>query len=271
MRLYKQLLTNNNCHKAGKSLVVKGVMWHSTGANNPNLRRYVQPDDGILGLNSNSNHWNTSLPGGRQVCVHAFIGLDKNGEVATYQTLPWDMKGWHAGGTANDTHIGFEICEDALVDAEYFNKVYKEACELTAYLCKMYSLDPMADGVVICHSEGYTRGIASNHSDVMHWFKKYGKTMDDVRKDVAAKLSGEAVSPEPTGTPDKEDVKMPKCPYLVRVSIDDLCIRNGPGVTYTWTGKYTGKGVFTITEVAGNWGRLKSGAGWISLAYCTEV
>lgn len=70
---------------------------------------------------------------------------------------------------------------------------------------------------------------------------------------------------------EKKEESIKQCPYLVRVPIDDLCIRTGPGVTYIWTGRYTGKGVFTIVEVAGNWGRLKSGAGWISLAYCTEV
>lgn len=159
-------------------------MWHSTGANNPNLRRYVQPDDGILGKNNNGNHWNQLRPDGRQVCVHAFIGLDKNGDVATYQTLPWNTRGWHAGGDANNTHIGFEICESELADAEYFSKVYREGCELTAYLCEQYSLDPLADGVVICHSEGARRGIASNHADVMHWFRIHNKTMDDVRRDV---------------------------------------------------------------------------------------
>lgn len=190
MRLFKQLLTENECYKEGKKLKPTGVMWHSTGANNQTLKRYVQPDDGILGSNKNGNHWNKLRPDGRRVCVHAFIGLDKNGNVATYQTLPWDMRGWHAGGAANDTHIGFEICEDNLTNADYFNKVYKEGCELTAHLCELYNLDPMADGVIICHSEGYTRGIASNHGDVMHWFSKFGKTMNDVRKDVKAIMNG---------------------------------------------------------------------------------
>ena len=60
-----------------------------------------------------------------------------------------------------------------------------EAAELTAYLCKLYDLDPEADGVVICHSEGHTRGIASNHGDVMHWFPRHGKNMDDFRAEVA--------------------------------------------------------------------------------------
>lgn len=185
MRVLRQILTQNNCYKAGKYITPKGIMWHSTGANNPKLSRYVQPDDGVLGDNPNNNDWNQPTPDGRQVCVHAFIGKDKNGAVATYQTLPWNMRGWHAGGDANNTHIGFEICEDDLTSVDYFKAVYKEACELTAYLCEMYNLDPMADGVVICHSEGAKRGIASNHADVMHWLPKFGMSMDTVRRDVA--------------------------------------------------------------------------------------
>ena len=200
MRLFKQLLTNNNCYKVGAYITVKGVMWHSTAANNPNLCRYVQPDDGTLGKNKYGNDWNIAKPDGQSKCVHAFIGKDKNGAVATYQTLPWDMRGWHAGGKANDSYIGFEICEDSLVDKGYFNKVYKEACELTAYLCKMYNLDPMKDGVVICHSEGHTRGIASNHADVMHWFKKHGKTMDDVRRDVKALMNSSSATTNTSAT-----------------------------------------------------------------------
>lgn len=184
MDLRKLLLTKNNCYKAGESMTPTGVMWHSTGANNPDLRRYVNPDDGKLGVNIYNNHWNTAKPGGRNVCVHAFIGKDKNGNIATYQTLPFDMRGWHAGGSANDSYIGFEICEDSLTDKTYFDKVYKEAVEFTAYLCELHNFDPMGKNVIICHADGYKLGIASNHGDIYHWFKKYGKTMDDVRKDV---------------------------------------------------------------------------------------
>lgn len=194
MNLHKQLLVNNDCYKARNRLNVKGIMVHSTGANNPNLRRYVAPNDGELGVNSNGNHWNTPQPEGKSVCVHAFIGKLANGNIATYQTLPWDIQGWHCGGSANTTHIGFEICEDGLTDSTYFNKVYREAVELTAYLCKMYNLNPLADGVVICHSEGATRGIASNHGDVMHWFPKHGKSMDSFRKDVALQLKNGTVT-----------------------------------------------------------------------------
>lgn len=190
MNLNVCMLTNNACYKAGRKITPKGVMVHSTGANNPNLKRYVGPDDGKLGYNQYGNHWNQDKPDEREVCTHAFIGKLADGSVATYQTLPWDTRGWHCGsgsnGSANDTHISFEICEDNLTNSEYFSQVYQEAVELCAYLCDMYGFDPMADGVVICHSEGAARGIASNHSDVMHWFPKFGKSMDTFRADVKA-------------------------------------------------------------------------------------
>ena len=59
-------------------------------------------------------------------------------------------------------------------------------------------------------------------------------------------------------------------PFLVRVSIPDLNIRLGPGLNYARVG-VTGKGVFTIVEQTGNWGKLKSGAGWICLDYASRI
>lgn len=186
----KQLfLTNNNCYIAGQYITPKGIMVHSTGANNPYLKRYLAPNDGLIGNNQYGNHWNQAQPDGQQKCVHAFIGKLADGTIATYQTLPWNMRGWHAGGSANNTHIGFEICEDGLNDSGYFNKVYQEAVELAAYLCNLYNLNPLADGVIIGHYEGYQRGIASNHGDPGHWFSRFGKSMNTFRTDVYNKLN----------------------------------------------------------------------------------
>lgn len=179
MHLRTLIFTENACYKAGKKITPRGIMVHSTGANNPWLKRYVGPDDGLLGKNTCNNHWNQ--PMSRNVCVHGFIGKLADGSIATYQTLPWDHRGWHAGGEANNSHISFEICEDGLKDAAYFNKVYTEAVELCAHLCKMYSL---TEKDIIDHSNGHDLGIASNHGDVMHWFPRHGKTMDTFRADV---------------------------------------------------------------------------------------
>ena len=65
--------------------------------------------------------------------------------------------------------------------------------------------------------------------------------------------------------------------FLVKVNIPNLNIRKGPGSNFNRTGRFTGIGVFTIVEVQNGvgsnsgWGKLKSGAGWISLDYTTKA
>ncbi len=171
-----------------------------------------------MGRNRHNNHWNQDRPDGRLVCVHAFIGRLADGSIATYQTLPWNHRGWHCGrcvrGSGNDTHISFEISEDNLTDAAYFNAVYKEAAELCAFLCKEYTLDPMADGIIIGHYEGHRRGIASNHADPGHWFLRHGKSMDTFRAEVKWLLtSGETPKPPAPAPAPTESKKL----YRVQV------------------------------------------------------
>ena len=210
MQIHQQFATRNDCYTRNQAELAKapanrdsryaqyyrgprGIMVHSTGANNPNLRRYVQPDDGILGYNANQNDWNRP---GLEVCVHAFLGLTQAGEVAAYQILPWEYRAWHCGGDANNTHLSFEICEDNLRDRAYWEKTYRLARELTAELCRKFGLDPLAPGVLVDHAEGAALGIASNHADVDHWWSRYGVTMDDFRADVARLLEQEDAAQE---------------------------------------------------------------------------
>ena len=211
--------TNSTCYKGTRTMTVKGILWHSTGANNPNLKRYVQPSDNakdktkmleLLGKNTNKNDWNHIY---REAGLNAWIGKLADGTVATVQTMPWNYRPWGCGsgskGSCNNGWIQFEICEDGLSDKNYFNKVYKEACELTAYLCDMYDLNPNGKTtlggvkvpVILCHQDSYKLGLGGNHSDVYHWFKKHGKTMDDVRKDVASLMKGGSVSTSTASKP----------------------------------------------------------------------
>ncbi len=231
MNLRKLILINNACYKAGRTIKPKGIMMHSTGANNPYLKRYVGPDDGLLGKNESGNHWNQDKPDGRQVCVHGFIGKLADGSIATYQTLPLNHRGWHGGsgskGSVNDTHIGFEICEDGLTDATYFNAVYKEATELCAYICKEYKLDPMADGVIIGHYEGHKRGVASNHADPGHWFPKHSKSMDTFRVEVKRLLTETEPSkpPSPVQSEAKNLYRVQVGAYSVKANADAMLKR----------------------------------------------
>lgn len=194
MEINQCMFTQNPRYKENRKMIPKGIMVHSTGANNPNLKRYVQPDDGLLGKNTGNNDWNRET---QPLCVHAFIGKDKYGDVRIYQVLPWNIRTYHCGsgpnGSGNSTHISFEICEDDLKNAEYFEKIYNAAVYLCAYLCKLYELPASS---VICHSEGYELGIASGHADVMHWFPRFGKNMDMFRRDVAEMMEEEEMTQE---------------------------------------------------------------------------
>lgn len=203
--------TQSTCYKGTRKMDVLGVLWHSTGANNPNLKRYVQPSDTkpaadtyskakwleVLGTNTNKNDWNHI---NREAGLNCWIGKLADGTVTTVQTMPWDYRPWGCGsgskGSCNSGWIQFEICEDGLTDKTYFNKVYQEACEITAYLCKMYNIDPngtvTVNGVkvptILCHQDSYKLGMGGNHGDIYHWFPKHGKNMETARADVAAIL-----------------------------------------------------------------------------------
>lgn len=213
MNLHKLIFTENDCYKSNvaknSNVAPQGLFLHSTGANNPWVKRYVGPDDGYCGKNTYNNHWNQKMS--RQICTHGFIGKAANGEVCSYQTLPWNFFGWHSGsgkkGNANYMgYLGFEICEDGLTDKNYFNAVYKEAVELFAYLAVEFNIKPKKP-YIICHCEGHALGIASNHGDVMHWFKKHNKTMDDFRADVAAQMKKLKGEEDKKKEPKKEEVK----------------------------------------------------------------
>ena len=200
------MMTQSTCYKDTTPMKVKGVLWHSTGANNPNLKRYVQPDDNaankeelldLIGVNIYKNDMNHIY---RTMGMNCWIGKLNDGTVATIQTMPWDWRPWGCGsgpkGSCNDGWIQFEICEDALTSRQYFEDIYEEACQITAYLCDMFDIDPFGivdhNGIevptILCHKDSNDLGLGGNHGDIYHWFPKFGKTMEDVRKDVAKLL-----------------------------------------------------------------------------------
>lgn len=59
--------------------------------------------------------------------------------------------------------------------------------------------------------------------------------------------------------------------YTVRVTVDALNIRAGAGTNYKTTGCIRDRGVYTIVERRNNWGKLKSGLGWICLDYTKKA
>ena len=201
MKLVESILIKNPCYTAGRKIAVQGLMLHSVGCAQQKASVFI-------------NSWNKASF--NSACVHGFI--DGN-DGTVYQTLPWDRRGWHCGGAANNTHIGVEMCEPACIKytggatftcsdkaaaKAVAKRTYEAAVELFAMLCKKYGLDPLKDGVVISHREGHSRGIASNHGDPEHLWSQLGMgyTMDGFRVDVKKAMDGvaDAASPVPAVT-----------------------------------------------------------------------
>lgn len=169
------------------TLTPKGIMVHSTATPG-------------VGAQEFRDRFNRSGVG---ASVHFFLDDKK-----IIQCLPTNKKAGHCGtGTSgksgNSTHISFEICEPSGIKygggstivsynppKGYFQAVWDKAVWLCAKLCKDYGFDPLDDDVLLCHSEGYRKGIATNHGDVEHWFKKENRTMDGFRLAVYAAMHG---------------------------------------------------------------------------------
>lgn len=353
LNIIKAYAAKNLCYIAAQKMVPQGIVVHSTGANNPYLKRYVDASNEV-GVNQYGNHWNTDKPDGRKVCVHAFIGYDKDENIRVAEILPLDICCWGVGkgskGSYNydPAYIQFEICEDNLTDKTYYEKAFTVAAQYCAELCKKYSISV---DKIVGHCEAYRLGYGSNHSDPEHWMKKFGETMDDLRYRVSEILKSNEVKKE-----NKEDTtientsiekgdlvkiaddaiyfnggSVPKwvknqnwyvkekpngdrvvidkneggtnsicspinkkyltivkkssenlgsnntqVPYLTKVTVECLNIRNVPSIDGVVVGCITDRGVYTIVQEAidksgKKWGRLKSGIGWICLDYVKNL
>lgn len=119
-----------------------------------------------------------------------------------------------------------------------------------------------------------------NKTDIQDWnddaeLKKLGEAYAKATAEFLSLPEKKNTSGDSTSTEVKDTADSPE--YVVKIDINNLNIRKGPGKNYDKTGLYTGIGVFTIVEVKNGegsnsgWGRLKSGAGWISLDFAKRV
>ena len=205
MKLIESFLEKNPCYAANLSNADDryttfqqrgplGLVLHSVGCAQPSAEVFVKK-------------WNSTSYD--RACVHAFIDANTG---TVYQCMPWNFRAWHVGGSANNTHIGVEMCEPSAIkyttgakftitDKEKAFKqcetAYKAAVELFAMLCNKYKLDPLKDGVILSHNECGKRGIGSGHVDPEHLWNGLGigYTMDGFRNDVKKAMSGASVIP----------------------------------------------------------------------------
>lgn len=208
MKLIESFITRNPCYGANMANAdyryttfqrrgPLGLVLHSVGCAQPSAEVFVKK-------------WNSTSYD--RACVHAFIDANTG---TVYQCMPWNFRAWHVGGSANNTHIGVEMCEPSAIkyttgakftikDKEKAFKqcetAYKAAVELFAMLCNKYKLDPLKDGVILSHNECGKRGIGSGHVDPEHLWRGLGigYTMDGFRNDVKKAMRGAGVTPNTT-------------------------------------------------------------------------
>lgn len=171
------IMTQNDCYKANKRRKPTGIQVHSVGCKGTTRERW--------------RVWNVK---GLKKCANAFVDLN-----GIMQTLDWDVRPWLSGsgnkGNANDTCVGFEICEPATSKDTPEAAAYLFGCVkyLCTELCRDYNINPAN---IKCHCELHREGRASNHADVNHWWGKKGTsweqyTMTRLRKEVADALGVE--------------------------------------------------------------------------------
>lgn len=207
-------MTNSSCYKKTNAMNVKGILWHSTNTNNPYLNDYVQPSSNdinynllinLLGKNTHGTDWNHTPV---QAGTNAWIGKTKDNFVISVQTMPWTYKSWSCGfginGSCNNGWIQIEICEDNLRNKKYFNEIYLEACELTAYLCQLYQINPVGTityntikvPTIICQKDSFDLGLGLEQNSLFNWLSSFNKSMDTVRSDVKRLLAGLNIAKE---------------------------------------------------------------------------
>lgn len=260
MEIKKMLCTESDCYKANKTIKVKGGMLHSVGC--------PQPDAKVF-----QKIWNK--PDAR-ACVHAVVGKDG----VVIQCLPFNMRGWHGGGTSNDYLVSLEMTEPATIKytrgsswielgdgsntKAHVLATYKHAVEFFAKMAKDFGFNPLDSNCLMSHSEGHKKGVASNHGDVEHIWKKFGLTMDKFRKDVKNAMVGCEVnfggSVSETDTSSQEVKPLNGTLTVIYKGDDGLNVRTSPSFgnnikEVVYNGTYTVIGISKDEK----WYKLKSG------------
>lgn len=201
-------------------------------------------------------------------------GIDKDGRVGLY--VEEKNRSWCTSSNANDQRaVTIECASDTKEPYTMNSKVYKTLVKLCVDICKRngkkkllwlgdktktLNYSPKSDEMVITVHRWF-----ANKSCPGNWlYSRLGKLATEVTRQLG-------------GSEKTDGDKKKETSFLVKVSIDDLNIRKGPGTNYARTGRYTGKGTFTIVETKSGqgskagWGKLKSGIGWVSLDYAKRI
>lgn len=213
---------------------------------------------------------NIFAPTARQASSN--YGIGKDGKIGMY--VEEKDRSWCSSNGYNDNRaITIEVASDTTPPYAVTKAAYKSLINLLVDICKRNDIkelkwkdDKSLIGQVDKQNMTLHRWFAATACPGDYLYKKHGQIASEVNVRLGVK---------PTAPTTNKTNK--KVPYLVKVSIDDLNIRRGPGTNYAKTGTCTGIGIFTIVKESkgkgstSGWGKLKSGAGWISLDYAKKL
>lgn len=209
----------------------------------------------------------------KQASCNYCIGTD--GEIGL--CVEESDRSWCSSSRANDHRaITIECASDTTDPYAINDAVYASLIKLCADICQRNGISELkwkGDKSLIGQ-------IDQQNMTVHRWFANKAcpgdyiyNRLGQIATEVNAILNGTETATATSAVETTEST----IPFKVKISSTKLNIRTGPGKNYKVTGKYTGAGIFTITEVSegegssAGWGKLKSGAGWISLDYVTLV
>ena len=207
---------------------------------------------------------------GRECSANYVVG--KDGSIGL--SVEEQDRSWCSSSRSNDHRaITIEVASDTKHPYKVTDQALAALIDLLVDICRRNGIKAL-----LWKGDKSLIGQVNKQNMTVHrWFANKacpGDYLYNLHPQIAAQVNerlGAAAPAEPEKKPSQTPSGATFTPYLVRITASVLNIRKGPGTTYAVTGQIKDRGVYTIVEQKGNWGRLKSGAGWISLSYTKKV
>lgn len=219
----------------------------------------------VVGQCSVETLGNVFAPTSRRASSNYGIGYD--GKIGMY--VEEKDRSWCSSNSANDNRaITIEVASDTTDPYAVNDKAYAALIELLVDICKRNNIkelkwkgDKSLIGQIDKQNMTVHRWFEAKECPGDFLYERHGAIAAAVNK----KLGVTTITPAPEPTPEK------KFPYLVRITAGILNVRDGAGTQYKVNTQVKKNQVYTIVEEKDGWGKLKSGAGWISLQYTIKI
>ena len=185
-------------------------------------------------------------------------------------------RSWCTSNSANDNRaVTIEVASDTTGDLKVTDAAYNALIKLVADICKRNNIKKLVwstdKNKRVNHLDGCNmtvhRDYANKSCPGEYLYSHHG----DIANKVNAILNSSNETSDKTETAVNNNINHRFSPYKVKVTASALNYRKGPGTKYDINGTITDKGIYTIVEESNGWGKIKSGAGWISLKYTKKL